>query len=65
MFSHTTQRQRSQHRKRTMTGKAIISGVHVQAALADVGHRQYEQPCGMSVPATFAQTQKIPQVEPT
>lgn len=68
MFSHTTQRQRSQDPNRTMTGKAIISGVH-DTMMGSLPHSscmtQYEQPYGMSVPAAFAQTQKIPQVDPT
>ncbi|MBH1964142.1 MAG: thiolase family protein [Comamonadaceae bacterium] len=40
-----------------VTGDNRLTGMgeKVQAALANVGHPQYEQPYGMSVPAAFAQ----------
>ena len=44
-----------------VTGDNRLTGMgeKVQAALADVGHPQYEQPYGMSVPAAFAQAAQV------
>lgn len=44
-----------------ITGDNRLTGMgeRVQAALADVGHPQYEQPYGMSVPAAFAQAAQV------
>ena len=44
-----------------LTGDNRLTGMgeKVQAALADVGHPQYEQPYGMSVPAAFAQAAQV------
>jgi acetyl-CoA acetyltransferase len=44
-----------------VTGDNRLTGMgdKVQAALADVGHPQYEQPYGMSVPAAFAMAAQV------
>jgi acetyl-CoA acetyltransferase len=44
-----------------VTGDNRLTGLsdRVQAALAGVGHPQYEQPYGMSVPAAFAQAAQV------
>lgn len=44
-----------------LTGDNRLTGMgeKVQAALAGVGHPQYEQPYGMSVPAAFAQAAQV------
>lgn len=44
-----------------VTGDNRLTGLgdRVQAALADVGHPQYEQPYGMSVPAAFAMAAQV------
>lgn len=44
-----------------LTGDNRLTGLgeKVQAALAGVGHPQYEQPYGMSVPAAFAQAAQV------
>ncbi len=44
-----------------VTGDNRLTGMgeKVQAALADVGHAQYEQPYGMSVPAAFAMAAQV------
>lgn len=44
-----------------VTGDNRLTGMgeRVQAALADVGHPQYEQPYGMSVPAAFAMAAQV------
>lgn len=44
-----------------ITGDNRLTGMgeKVQAALANVGHPQYEQPYGMSVPAAFAQAAQL------
>lgn len=44
-----------------VTGDNRLTGMgeNVQAALANVGHPQYEQPYGMSVPAAFAQAAQL------